>query len=297
MSSSPRVVIVTRPTELQVLTEKHGTKSQVAFFLKTRDMEDYLAVLSTRQERFDTALHTTMQAVPSSWRLSRVNRSDLDRFLFEPDDLVVILGQDGLVANVSKYLKGQQVIGLNPDFEEYQAVLVRHAAKELEGLLPKAMNRELAVEARSMVEARLERTSITALNEIFIGHSSHQSSRYCLNYQGTEVNQSSSGIIISSGTGATGWASSLHKQHRSELTLPQPTDPNLVFFVREPWPSSFTDASLSEGIIKKQQKLSVTSSLSEGGVIFGDGIEQDYLNFSWGQTVEISLSKTQLNLI
>lgn len=297
MSSSPRVVIVSRPTELQMLIEKHGTKSQVNFFLKTRNMEEHLAVLSGRQERFEEALHVTMQAVPSSWRLSRVNRSDLDRFLFEPDDIVVIVGQDGLVANVSKYLQGQQVIGLNPDFEQYKAVLVRHAASELVGLLPKVMNRELAVEARSMVEARLERQSIIALNEIFIGHRSHQSSRYRLNYQGTEVQQSSSGIIISSGTGATGWASSLHKQHQSELSLPQPTDPNLVFFVREPWPSALTDAKLSEGIIKQQQKLTVTSSLSEGGVIFGDGIEQDFLNFSWGQQVEISLSKTQLNLI
>ena len=41
-------------------------------------------------------------------------RGDLDRFLFEPDDLVVIVGQDGLVANVSKYLDGQPVVGINP---------------------------------------------------------------------------------------------------------------------------------------------------------------------------------------
>lgn len=41
-------------------------------------------------------------------------RGDLDRFLFEPDDIVLALGQDGLVANVAKYLDGQPVIGSNP---------------------------------------------------------------------------------------------------------------------------------------------------------------------------------------
>jgi len=54
-------------------------------------------------------------AIPSDWRRARVDRADLDRFLFEPEDVVVAVGQDGLVANVAKYLTGQPVIGCNPD--------------------------------------------------------------------------------------------------------------------------------------------------------------------------------------
>ena len=36
MSSTPRVVVVTRPTEFDSLLERHGTVDQAAFFLKSR---------------------------------------------------------------------------------------------------------------------------------------------------------------------------------------------------------------------------------------------------------------------
>ncbi len=43
-----------------------------------------------------------------------MSRPELNRFLFEPEDVVIAVGQDGLVANVAKYLSGQMVVGVNP---------------------------------------------------------------------------------------------------------------------------------------------------------------------------------------
>lgn len=43
-------------------------------------------------------------------RLQRLDRGFLPNFLFPPDSLVVVVGQDGLVANTLKYLDGQCVL-------------------------------------------------------------------------------------------------------------------------------------------------------------------------------------------
>lgn len=42
-----------------------------------------------------------------------IKRAHFDRFVFAPEDVVIAVGQDGLVANVAKYLDGQPVLGIN----------------------------------------------------------------------------------------------------------------------------------------------------------------------------------------
>lgn len=54
-------------------------------------------------------------SVPASWRLAVALRDQLPRFLFEPDDLIAVVGQNGLVPNAGKYLDGQPVFGICPD--------------------------------------------------------------------------------------------------------------------------------------------------------------------------------------
>src|SRR5512139_1654628 len=129
----PRLVLVTRPTEYELLLRRHATRGQAAFFLETRGQR--IDAVEKRHAHFGEVLNGVLNAVPGEWRRSRVTRSDLDRFLFEPDDIVVALGQDGLVANVAKYLRGQPVIGLNPDPEAYDGVLVRHPPERAARLL------------------------------------------------------------------------------------------------------------------------------------------------------------------
>src|SRR5678816_975173 len=88
---------------------RHGTEPQVRFFLEQRGQT--LDAVRRRHERWMGALDAVSQAIPAGWRRARVNRPELSRFLFEPGDLVVATGQDGLVANLAKYLQGQLVLG------------------------------------------------------------------------------------------------------------------------------------------------------------------------------------------
>ncbi|MBN2497752.1 MAG: NAD(+)/NADH kinase [Deltaproteobacteria bacterium] len=292
----PRVVLITRRTELEELLLRHGTRDQARFFLGTRELT--LREVESRHERFQSALGQVKQAIPLRWRRSRVDRADLDRFLFEPEDIVVAVGQDGLVANAAKYLDGQAVIGIDPDPDSHAGILVPHPPDSAGRLLAAVASDRVEIEERCMVEARLDDSQrLLALNEIFIGHRTHQSARYAIRWHGHEEYQSSSGIIVSTGTGATGWAMSIHRQSGSRLPLPGPAQPELVFFVREAFPSAATRSTLVEGLIPSGESLAVTSRMNDRGVIFGDGIEDDRIEFPWGVCAQIGVASSKLRLV
>jgi NAD kinase len=292
----PRVVMVSRPTEYEELLARHGTRDQVGFFLKQRGRDPSEVELRNRLQH--ESLDVVRSSIPTRWRTASVGREDLATFLFEPGDVVVVVGQDGLVANVAKYLEGQAVVGVNPDPTRNPGVLVRFAPSEAGGVLVAAASGRADLEYRSMVEARLDDGQLLrALNEIFVGHRSHQSARYVLGAPAGSERQSSSGLIVATGTGATGWALSIARQRALELSLPGATDDQLVYFVREPWPSPATGCSVQEGLLSKGAEIRVTSEMGEGGVAFGDGIEKDWLEFRWGQALTITLSETKLALV
>jgi NAD kinase len=294
-SLPPRAVLVTRETDYERLLAVHATREQARFFLKSRGQD--LEPLIARHEAFHATMHRVRLSIPDSWRIAKAARADLDRFLFAPEDVVVVVGQDGLVANLAKYLGGQPVIGVNPAPDLFEGVLVPVRAEELRPLLPAAAAGEAAIERRTMAEAQLDSgQTLTALNEIFIGHRSHQSARYEIELAGKREPQSSSGVIVSTGTGATGWARSIMTATHHALKL-GPTDPTLGVFVREPWPSVATAASITAGPVDARQPLVVTSQMNDGGVIFADGIEQDRLEFGWGRRVQVTVARQTLNLV
>jgi NAD kinase len=292
----PRVVVVTRATDYEALLVRHATREQARFFLETRG-QDLEAVEATHR-RFHEALAIVLSTIPAKWRRARVDRADLSRFLFEPDDVVVALGQDGLVANLAKYLDGQPVVGLNPDPARYEGILVPHPPEQTGVLIHAAAEDEIASEGRTMVEARLDDGQrLLALNEVFAGHLSHQSARYRIRWRRRTERHSSSGVIVTTGTGATGWARSIARQRREPPPLPGPTDPALAFFVREPFPSVATEAGLDAGVVRAGESLEIVSEMNEGGVLFGDGIEADRLAFGWGVRARISVSEVRLRLV
>ncbi len=296
MIKVPRVVIVTRPTDFESLLARHGTREQARFFLKTRGLS--IDEVETRHRRFEGAVQELVQSIPTAWRRIRVGRADLAQFVFEPEDLVAAVGQDGLVANVAKYLSGQLVIGLNPDPGFYQGVLVSHRPDLAGSLLAAAAGGRCHVQTRTMVEAVMDDGQrLLALNEIFIGHSSHQSARYLLRQGERHERHSSSGLIVSTGTGSTGWALSVHRQLHSSLHLPTPEERSLAFFVREPWPSISTGTSLSSGLLNEGEGLELVSEMAEGGTLFGDGIEQDRVHLAWGMGVQVRVAPERLRMV
>jgi len=295
----PRIVLVTRKTPVELLLEQHGTLAQARFYLESRNQR--VSEYEESHERVQAALAQVVAAIPPNQRRTRVDRGDLDRSLFAPDDVVVIVGQDGLAPNAAKYLHGQLTVGINPDAERYDGVLCPHAPQVIGALLDWVRRGEgpgYRVERRVMALAeREDGQRLRALNEIFVGHRSHQSARYRIQAEGEEERQSSSGVICATGTGSTGWVRSIVEQRGLDVTLPAPEQPRLAWFVREPFPSVYTDTGLDFGFVKQGDRLVLYSEMGEGGVIFADGIEADRLEFLSGHTVSITVARDRLNLV
>ncbi|CDX46441.1 conserved hypothetical protein [Mesorhizobium sp. ORS 3359] len=293
-ANRPRAVFVTRETDYELLIAHHATRGQARFFLETRGQR--LEDVEARHDRFHAVLGTARASVPADWRQTLVSRADLNRFLFAPDDVIVAVGQDGLVANVAKYLNGQPVLGVNPAPDLYDGVLVRIGAGRLARLLVASVAGDVDMESRTMVQAELgEGEMLLALNEIFVGHRSHQSARYRIEAEGEAEDHSSSGLIVASGTGATGWARSIMEATHLELSLGR-EEHAVGFWVREPFPSIATATKLRAGKIT-EKPLFITSRMNEGGVIFADGIEQDFIAFDWGRQVRLSPASRVLRLV
>ncbi len=294
-SLRPRVVLVTRETELSALLARHGTRGQVEFYLSSRGQ--VFEEVETRDRIQRDAVAAAKVMVPQDWSFAEVERGDLNRFLFFPNDIVVALGQDGLVANLAKYLDGQPVIGVTPSTDMGEGVLTPHALKTLPDLLQRSGAGDIEAQARAMVEAQIAGGDrLLALNELFIGHRSHQSARYELQFGGESEFQSSSGMIVSTGTGLTGWARSIMAATHAKFSFGV-EEPKAVFFTREPWPSRTSGDRLRAGLIEENAPLQVLSRINEGGVIFADGIEQDFLGFDWGAQVDVHVADARLRLV
>ncbi|RKN46442.1 hypothetical protein [Micromonospora endolithica] len=295
----PRVVVVSRHSELEELLARHGTRAAAAWYLRERGRD--LAEVESRHEALHTALTTVAAAVPPDWRRGAVDRADLPRFLFGPEDVVVAVGPDGLVANVAKYLAGQPVVGVDPEPGRNAGVLVRHRAGTLAELLPAVVAGRAPTRARTMVRAALDDgQELVGLNEVYVGHSSHQSARYQLTApvggRARRERHSSSGVVVGSGTGATGWCASIARDRPGAPPPPAPQEEALCWFVREAWPSPVTGVTLTAGRLDRGEHLELTAE-SDGLVVFADGLENDRVSLDWGQRLTVAVAPRHLTLV
>ncbi|MGC5017423.1 hypothetical protein [Micromonospora sp. DT47] len=296
---NPRVVVVRRRSELEELLARHGTRAAAEWYLRERGRD--LAEVVDRHDALQAALTAVGAAVPADWRRGTVDRDDLPRFLFGPEDVVVAVGPDGLVANVAKYLAGQPVLGVDPEPGRNAGVLVRCAADQVAALLPAVAAGAAPVRRRAMVRAALDDgQELVGLNEVYVGHSSHQSARYLLTVAGggrtRRERHSSSGVVVGSGTGATGWCASIARDRPGAPRPPAPEEEALCWFVREAWPSPVTGAGLVAGRLDGADRLELTAE-SDGLVVFADGLETDRIALGWGQRVRVGVAPGRLTLV
>ncbi len=292
-SDERKIILVVRQTRLDELIARFNTAQQAQFYVEHlgADFSDYLA----EKKRYETAITEVEASLRALARVQRLDRRYLASFVFGPDDVIVVLGQDGLVANTLKYLNGQPVLGVNPDPERWDGLLLPFNPRSLPKVIGEALKNKRPIKRVSMAKATLNTGAVIhAVNDLFIGPQSHVSARYILHAEEREERQSSSGIIVSTGMGSTGWLKSLYSGclgAASALGL-EPADRKidmsfawdadyLRYFVREPFPSRTTGTSIVAGIVSEDQPLTIVSEMPEHGVIFSDGIEAD---FFWSST-------------
>ncbi|MDR0716025.1 MAG: hypothetical protein LBF50_01240 [Azoarcus sp.] len=362
-----RIIIVIRETRLEKVLMSQNTRAQAKFYIHSLggDFDDY----DTEHRQYHASVQKARQCLEELGNLQMLDRKYLPNFIFAPEDIVVVIGQDGLVANTVKYLDAQPVIGLNPDPARWDGVLLPFIPEDAAKIAEDTIKGRRKTEEVTMAKARIQNgQELLAVNDFFIGQRTHVSARYIIKHGGLKEPQSSSGVIVSTGLGSTGWMKSViagasrisasvighpygGQQENDGLIVeeepPEEEPPllpgmagglgvlaidalervvygeprgepraskrtrqkkqsyglselsgvigkwrseELIFAVREPFPSKTTGTSLVFGKISAKEALRIESLMGENGIIFSDGIESDFLAFNAGTEAVITLA-------
>jgi NAD kinase len=298
-------IIVKNKTRLEALIERFNTKAQAKFYIERLggDFEEYVL----EHETFHRSLQSLQTQLSKVVKNKLVDRSFVPNYIFTDNNLIVVIGQDGLVANTAKYSKGVPIVAVNPDKERYDGVLLPFDISNFIYGVDKVLNNSFRQKTIRFAEAKLnDGQKLLAFNDLFIGASSHVSARYKISFNNRTEEHSSSGIIVSTQTGSTGWLSSIFNMaygitgtFEKNLTLKHPRfkETDLLFAVREPFQSIRTQISLATGILKGHDNLTIESLMPINGVIFSDGVESDFLRFNSGTSAEIGLANESATLV
>ncbi len=301
-----QAIIVRSKTRLEQLVERFNTKAQAKFYIEHSGMN--FQIFEDEHEVFYAAFEKLNELVSVFKRYKVLERSYLPNYIFAPSDIIFVIGQDGLVANTAKYVKGQPIVAINPDEKSYDGILLPFNLSSVQAIIAKINKGNYSTKAVTMAKAEFnDGQTLLAFNDFFLGPKSHTSARYILKLGKREEQQSSSGIIISTGAGSTGWMSSVFNMvsgvnifHNGLGLNEQKMDwgsNNLIFAVREPFISKTSKASLSYGHIEPSQSLIVESLMPDNGIVFSDGIEADAIKFNSGSKVKFSRANEKANLV
>lgn len=327
-------IIVRSRTRLEQLTERFNTMEQAKFYItqskkafnfkkasKAAPMmqaatnvpdqseEDDFKMYDDEHNKFYESFDILQGNLSKFLKFKVVEQDFLPNYIFSENDMVVVIGQDGLVANTAKYVHNIPIVAVNPAPDKYDGVLLPFNRNSVLSAVESVLSGNYNYEEVTMAEVELnDGQKLLAFNDFFIGPSSHTSARYEITFGGYSENHSSSGIIVSTGAGSTGWLSSLfnmansiHQTFGNVQPLPyQPiakTEEKLVFVVREPFLSKTSQINLTSGIIRRGDELVLESHMPQNGIIFSDGIQSDFLKFNSGAIATIRIADAKAELV
>lgn len=305
--SFENAILVRSKTRLELLKERFNSINQAKFYVEQSggNFSDY----DLEHSNFYKSLEIIQQKLSRSLKVKIIERSFLSTYIFSEKDLIIVAGQDGLVANTAKYVNGLPIIAVNPDTARYDGILLPFNTTNLEAAVEQVLSEKYKYKLVTMAEATMnDGQRLLAFNDLFIGPASHISARYKITYKSKTESQSSSGVIVSTGAGSTGWLSSVFNMARSvtkvfsskDVPLNQKVEwdaGKLVFVVREPFLSKVSKIDLSAGMIEQKEQLSIESYMPINGVIFSDGIESDFIKFNSGSIVKIGIAAEKATLV
>jgi NAD kinase len=298
-------IIVKNKTRLESLIERFNTKAQARFYIERLggNFEDYV----TEHEIFHASLSNLRTQLSKVIKYKIIERNFIPSFIFSEKNIIIVIGQDGLVANTAKYAKGIPIVAVNPDKQRYDGVLLPFDTGNFIGGIERVIANNYNAKIMSFAEAKLnDGQRLLAFNDLFIGASSHVSARYKISFGKDTEEHSSSGLIISTPVGSTGWLSSIFNMAYGvagmfEKSLkpkkPKVKEHELLFAVREPFQSIRTQIGITAGIINNKHVLTIESLMPAGGIIFSDGVEADFLQFNSGSIATISVALETANLV
>jgi len=170
-------IIVKNRTRLESLIERFNTRAQAKFYIERQggDFGDY----ESEHETFHNSLIALQTKLSQRIKNKTVERVYLPSFIFSEKNLIVVIGQDGLVANTAKYANNCPIIAVNPDKDRYDGILLPFDTSDFINGVENVIAGQYEARTVRFAEAKLnDGQRLLAFNDLFIGASSHISARY-----------------------------------------------------------------------------------------------------------------------
>ena len=305
-----KLVVVTLKTRLEELIERFNTREQAKFYIEHMGLN--FAEYEREHEVYTSAVAQVRRYLAHVLpKVQFIERGFLPNFIFTQHDLVVTIGRDGLVVNTAKYLNGQPVVAVNPDPARIDGILLPFTPPKVCTAVGKVIEEKATFHEITMAQVNLnDGQTLLAFNDFYLGQRTHLSSRYRLTYRRVTEQHSSSGVLVVTGAGSTGWFSSMQNMANAlnHLLLKDKAprlprlrlswnDPRLVFVVREPFQSKASDVKLTAGLLEPGEELRFESMMPDHGVIFSDGVEADALAFNSGAVATVRAADRRTKLV
>jgi NAD kinase len=301
-----KLVIVTRKTRLQELVERFNTRSQAKFYIEHAggDFGDY----EREDDAYSRALELVRRDLDLGLPQQLLDRNLIPTFEFRKEDLIVALGQDGLVANTAKYVGSQPIIAINPEPTRFDGVLLPFQVNEAKAAMTRVIEEKAKIRRITLGETQLnDGQRLLAFNDFFIGARSHISALYRIKHKTHSEIQSSSGVLVSTGAGSTGWVSSVFNMaggvsafcgaSAGQAVRLSWEDQRLLYVVREPFLSRHSRVGLVAGLLEQGEELILESLMPTAGVVFSDGVESDFLHFNSGFVARVHAADQKAHLV
>jgi len=216
-------------------------------------------------------------------------REDVD--LAEDYDLVVTIGGDGTVLDLSHQVTTTPILAINSDPGRSVGYFTAGTVEDLRGLAEQVLADGIEPMRLRRFAVRLNDDTLTepVLNDVLVCHSNPAAvSSYIMNIDGVTEEQRSSGVWISTPAGSTAAIRSA-----GGYVLPLNSD-NVQYLVREPYPKASGPHRLTKGIHPMATHFEIISKMPDGR-IYLDGPHISY-PFPIGDRLRVDASSAPLLL-
>jgi hypothetical protein len=219
-------------------------------------------------------------------------REEISKDIINKASLVIAFGGDNHFQYVSHFVEDTPILGINSDPQRSEGALTSLNIEEFEKILPLILNDELKLEEWTRLEAYIDgkRVLEQSIAEIFIGEKKRfQMSRHVLNINDNSEEQKGSGLLVTTGSGSTGWYNSASRYMFPEGNHFKRTEKEARFILAEPYRGKLTNPKIPHGTITGNQKIELTILSDDEPVLVIDA--HKVVNLREGAKVTVKLGK------
>lgn len=232
--------------------------------------------------------------------IETVERDKCTRESMKPFDIILAYGGDNHFQYIAHRLTSQIILGVNSDPDRSDGALTSIAINELELYKERILNKKFSIEEWTRLKVQTNGTIIEdlAISEVFIGEEKRfNMSRHILELNGQKEEQKGSGLIVSTGTGSTGWYNSAH-QHQVNNQVKFPRINKMAYFMlTEPFRGKHHSYKNAIGQFGEHEKLIVTSLSDTQGILAIDSLtiipikEGSKITIELGEPLRVAILK------